>query len=386
MKFLHLVFSNLMRKKLRTSLTVLSIFIAFMLYGILCTIKESFTAGIDVAGADRLVVRNKITLIQPLPDSYLQKIVALSGVDSAVHFTWFGGIYRDDAALFFPSMPVSDIDTFLDIYPEYKLSDEAKEKWHSTRTGVIVGKQTAERFEWKVGDRIPLHSPIWPRKEDQVWEFDIVGIYEGASAKTDITGFYFRYDYFNEGRERGEGLAGWYTVRVKDPDKAPEVASAIDSEFQNSPYETKAEPEGAFAQAFVQQMGDIGAILMSILSVVFFTILLVTGNTMAQSVRERTQELGVLKSMGFSDGLVLRLVLAESCLIVVVGGFIGIGLAWLMAAGGSPVPDMLPIFYFPTEYVIIGIGLVIALGLAAGIIPAIEARRLRIAVALRRNA
>jgi putative ABC transport system permease protein len=249
-----------------------------------------------------------------------------------------------------------------------------------------VGRALVDRFKWKIGDRIPLTSPIWPRKGDGAWEFDIVGIYDGAKKGTDTSGFYFRYDYFDEGRARGEGMVGWYGVRVKDPDRAAEVAKAIDQEFANSPYETKAEPEGAFAQGFIQQIGDIGTILMAILSAVFFTILLVAGNTMAQSVRERTEELGVLKAMGFTNELVLFLVLAESCVIAAVGGLAGIMAAWIFTLGGSPVPQMLPVFYLPVQYIAIGVTLVFVLGFVAGILPALQAMRLQIAVALRRHA
>lgn len=231
-----------------------------------------------------------------------------------------------------------------------------------------------------------MTSPIWQRKGDGAWDFEIVGIYDGAKKGTDTSGFYFRYDYFDEGRSRGEGLVGWYGVRVKDHQRAAEIAKAIDNEFANSPYETKSEPEGAFMQSFAQQMGDIGTILIAILSAVFFTILLVAGNTMAQAVRERTEELGVLKALGFTNERVLALVLVESCLIAALGGLTGLGLAWLVTSRGSPVPNLLPVFYLPSRYLIIGAGLVIALGVVAGILPALQAMRLRIAVALRRNA
>jgi putative ABC transport system permease protein len=231
-----------------------------------------------------------------------------------------------------------------------------------------------------------LTSPIWPRKGDLPWEFEIVGIYDGVKKNTDTSGFFFRYDYFDEGRARGEGLVGWYVVRVKDPKSAVEVAKAIDAEFANSPYETKAEPEGAFAQGFVQQVGNIGSILIGILTAVFFTILLVTGNTMAQSVRERIEELGVLKALGFSNWLMLVLVLLESCLIAGVGGLAGLGAAWLVTAGGSPVPSVLPVFYLPPRDLLIGVALVLGLGVLAGIFPALQAMRLRIAEALRRTA
>src|SRR5262249_46930149 len=158
--------------------------------------------------------------------------------------------------------------------------------------GAIAGKSLMERFKWKIGDHVALVSPIWPNKTGNAWDFEIVGVLEGTKKTTDTSGFYFRYDYFDEGRAYGTGLVGWYGVRVKDPDKAGDIARTIDGEFANSPYETKAEPEGAFMQGFAQQVGDIGTILVGILSAVFFTILLVAGNTMAQSVRERTEELG----------------------------------------------------------------------------------------------
>ena len=344
MKFLSLVLSNLKRKKLRTALTLLSIFVAFILFGLLCTLKESFTAGVTTAGADRLVVRHKVSLIMSLPVAYQARIEQIPAVAAAVHLTWFGGIYQNEPKNFFGTFPVNP-EPFLGMYPEFLLPADQKQAWLKCRTGAIVGRSLVNRFKWKIGDRVPIISPIWPRKGDAAWEFEIVGIYDGAKKGTDTSGFYFRYDYFDEGRAQGQGEVGWYLVRVDNPDRATEVATAIDREFANSAFETKAEPEGAFMQGFAQQIGDIGAILIAILSMVFFTILLVAGNTMAQSVRERTEELGVLKAMGFTNELVLVLILAESCVIAGTGGFAGLGLAWLITAGGSPVPAMLPTFY-----------------------------------------
>ncbi|MDZ4829929.1 MAG: FtsX-like permease family protein [Phycisphaerae bacterium] len=385
MKFLRLVWSNLMRRKLRTSLTLLSVFIAFLLFGILCTIKESFSAGVTMAGADRLIVRHKVSLIMLLPVNYGKRMENVPGVDAAVHWTWFNGIYQNEPKNFFGSFPV-DPEPFLNMHPEYVLSSADKAAWLSTRTGAIVGRTLVERFGWKVGDRVPLMSPLWQRKGDIAWEFDIVGIYDGAKKGTDTSGFFFRHDYFDEARAEGQGLVGWYVVRVNDPDRTAEVAAAIDAEFANSPYETKAEPEGAFAQSFIEQIGSIGTILLSILSAVFFTIILVAGNTMAQAVRERTSELGVLKAIGFTNERVLALVLFESCIIAMVGGFAGLGAAWLLTLGGSPAPSVLPVFYLPVGYLVIGVAFVVGLGVCAGIFPALAAMRLQIAVALRRNA
>src|SRR6266571_4552546 len=385
-KFFFLIWSSLKRRKLRTSLTLLSILVAFLLYGLLCTIKEAFTAGVTMAGKDRLVVRHKVSLIMNLPESYRARMEQIPGVASAVHFTWFNGIYKNEPKNFFGTFPVADIEKFLAIFPEILLPQDQKQAWLKTRTGAVVGRQLANRFNWKIGERIALVSPIWPRQGEAAWEFEIVGIYDGAKKATDTSGFYFRYDYFDEARAVGKGMAGWYAVKVNSPERAVEAAKAIDNEFANSPYETKTEPEGAFMQGFAQQIGDIGTILIAILSAVFFTIVLVAGNTMAQSVRERTGELAVFKAMGFRNELALALVLAESLLLAGLGGLAGLGLAWLIASRGSPVPAMLPVFYLPIRYLLIGFLLVIGLGLAAGILPALQAMRLRIADALRRQA
>ncbi|MFM1769103.1 MAG: hypothetical protein RJA22_1632 [Verrucomicrobiota bacterium] len=384
MKFFFLIQANLRRKKLRTALTLLSVFVAFLLYGLLCSVKEAFTAGVTMAGADRLIVRHKVSLIMTLPVSYRERMQRLPGVASAVHATWFNGIYQDEPKNFFPSFPV-DPGAYLQMYPEYLLPEDQRQAWLQTRNGAVVGRALADRFGWQVGQAVPLKSPIWPREGEVAWEFKVVGIYDGAKKGTDTTALFFRYDYFDEGRAQGEGQVGWYIVRVEDPGEAAAVAQRIDQEFANSPNETKAEPEGAFMQGFAQQVGDIGSILIAILSAVFFTILLVAGNTMAQSVRERTEELGVLKAMGFPNGLVLVLVLAESCLLAGVGGLAGLGAAWAIAAQGSPVPNMLPVFFLPTSSLVAGVVLTAALGLITGVVPAVQAMRLQIAVALRRN-
>jgi putative ABC transport system permease protein len=384
MKYFALVWSSLKRKKTRTILTLLSIFVAFLLYGLLCAVKEAFTAGVTMAGANRLIVRHKVSLIMSLPVSYKERMQNIPGVDSVVHFTWFNGIYQNEPKNFFGNFPF-ELEPFLKIYPEYTLSEDQKQAFLKTRNGAIVGRSLLNRFKWKIGDRISLTSPIWPNKSGGAWDFDIVGIFDAAKKNTDTSGFYFRYDYFDEGRAIGNGMVTWYAVSVKDPDKAEAIAKSIDEEFANSPYETKAEPEGAFMQGFAQQIGDIGAILVGILSAVFFTILLVAGNTMSQSVRERFEELGVLKAMGFTNERVLALVLAESCMLAFVGGLIGLGAAWAFTAQGSPVPSMLPVFYLPARYLGIGVGIVFALGIVAGIVPALQAMRLQIAVALRKN-
>jgi putative ABC transport system permease protein len=382
MKFFHLVWSNLKRRKLRTSLTLLSILVAFVLFGFLCAIKQALVGGVALAGADRLIVRHKVSIIQMLPESYQARMERLPGVAAAAHQTWFGGIYQDPKN-FFMQCPVVP-EQFMAMFPEFRLPPEQMKAWLATRTGAIVGRNTADRFKWKVGDKIPIMSPIWLRK---TWEFDLVGIFEGEKKGTDTTSLFFRYDYFDESRKAqnwGQGLVGWYTIRVKDPAQAAEVARAVDQEFENSPAETKTEPEGAFAQGFANQVGNIALIVAGILGAVFFTILLVTGSTMSQAVRERIGELGVLKAIGFTNGQVLGLVLAESCLLTVLGGGLGLGLAWLLTSGGDPTGGMLPMFFFPVHDLLLGLGISVVLGLITGILPAQQAMRLRVADALRR--
>jgi putative ABC transport system permease protein len=381
-KFFHLIWGNLTRKKLRTSLTLLSILVAFVLFGFLCAIKQALVGGVALAGADRLIVRHKVSIIQLLPESYKARMERIPGVAAATHQTWFGGIYQDPKN-FFMQCPVLP-EEYLKMFPEFILPPEQMKAWLETRTGAIVGRKTAERFHWKIGDKVPIMSPIWMRK---TWEFDIVGIFDGAKKGTDTTSMFFRYDYFDEVRKSqnwGTGQVGWYTIRVKDPAQAATVARLVDEEFANSPAETKTEPEGAFAQGFANQIGNIALIVAGILGAVFFTILLVTGSTMSQAVRERIGELGVLKAIGFTNGQVLSLVLAESCLLTILGGALGLGLAWLMTSQGDPTGGMLPLFFLPGRDVLIGLGISIVLGFLTGIFPAQQAMRLQVADALRR--
>jgi putative ABC transport system permease protein len=385
MKFLTLVWSNLKRKKTRLVLTLLSILVAFLLYGFLCAIKQALAGDVELAGADRLIVRHKVSIIQLLPEAYKLRIERIPGVALATHQTWFGGIFQDPKNFFMQNPVIPE--EFLSIHPELVLPPEQMKAWLQTRTGAIVGRKTAERFHWKVGDRIPIRSTIWARADgNRVWEFDLVGIYDGRDKGTDTTPFFLRYDYFDEERRTlwGKGQVGWYTIRVKDPAQAAEVAKAVDKEFENSSAETKTEPEGAFVQAWAQQIGNITYIIATILGAVFFTILLVTGNTIAQSVRERTGEWGVLKAIGFTNAQVLLLILAESCLLSLLGGAIGLGLAWVIISHGDPTKGLLPLFLFRTSDLVLGLGFALLLGLITGIFPALQATRLQVANALRR--
>jgi putative ABC transport system permease protein len=383
MKFFHLIWSNLKRRKLRTLLTLFSIMIAFVLFGFLSAIKMALVGGVSLAGADRLVVRNKVSIIQLLPESYEGRMERIDGVANALHFTWFGGIYQDPKN-FFAQMPTKP-DELREMYPEWVFTDESMAAWKKTRTGAVVGRATADRFKWKVGDRIPIQSTIWEKQDgSRVWEFDLVGIYDGKTKAADTSQLFFRHDYFEEARAFAKGEVGWYVIRVKDPNRAADIAKLIDVEFENSPAETKTETEGAFIQAFAKQIGDIALLTAAISAAVFFTILLVAGNTMAQAVRERTGELGVLKALGFTNGRVMALVLLESCLMALLGGGIGLAVAWVMIASGDPTKGMLPLFFFPVKDLFVGIAIALALGVVTGIFPALQAMRLRVADALRR--
>ena len=385
MRFTYLVWCNLKRKKTRLVLTMLSIVIAFLLYALLCAVKQALAGGTSLEGANRLVVRHKVSIIQLLPESYKQRIERIPGVDIATHETWFGGIYQDPKN-FFMQAPV-EAEVFLRAIPELVVPPEQVKAWLQTRTGAIVGRKTAERFHWKIGDRVPIQSTIWARANgSRVWEFDIVGIYDGRDKNVDTTALFFRYDYFDEERRTtwGKGQVGWYMIRIKDASQAAEIAKKIDQEFENSFAETKTEPEGAFVQAWAKQIGNITAIITTILGAVFFTILLVTGNTISQSVRERMGEWGTLKAIGFTNGQVLSLVLAESCLISVLGGFAGLGLGYLLSARGDPTNGLLPRFFIDGGDIAIGACLAMALGFVTGVFPALQVMRLQVAAALRR--
>jgi putative ABC transport system permease protein len=284
MKYWYLIWGNLKRKKLRTLFTMLSILVAFVLFGVLGAINVAMNMGVELAGVDRLVLRHRVSLIRLLPVSYESRIESVEGVAAATHATWFGGIYQDPKN-FFGQFPV-DPEGYLEMYPEFLLPEDQKKAWLEDRTGAVVGRTTARRYGWKVGDRIPIQGTIWRKKDrSSTWEFTIRGIYDGAAQGTDTTLFLFRYDYFDEARWAGEGLVGWYVIRVDDPAQAAEIAERIDAEFANSPNETRTSTERAFVQAFANQVGNIGAIVTAVLGAVFFTILLVAGNTMMQSVR-----------------------------------------------------------------------------------------------------
>jgi putative ABC transport system permease protein len=382
MKYLSFIWMNVWRRKIRTTFTLLCIFIAFLLFGYVMAIRAAFSLGVDVAGLDRLVLINKVTLILPLPISYMQKIKQTPGVEAVTHNTWFNGAYQQ------PTNVITSIavepETFLEIYPEFKLGPGQAEAWFADRRGAIIGRDLAERYGWKIGDPIPLLSSIYQPKNP--WQFNIVGIYDAESG-VDKTQFFFRYDYLDENQDiNAEGNIGWYVVKISDPSRAVELSRTFDEMFANSGAETKTTTEKGFIEGFAKQIGDIGAITVAIASTVLIMFGLVAASTMVQSVRERTNELAVLKTLGFPDGRILALVLSESLFLTLVGGGLGLGVAWLLiTVGGDPTGNLLPIFSLPPTDAAVGVGLMVLMGVVAGIAPAMSAMRLRITEALRKT-
>lgn len=385
MKYLYFILKNLTRKKVRTTLTILSITIAFLLFGLLRTLSMAFEGGARVEGEDRLVSINKVTLIQPLPYSYLHKVSALDGVEKVTMSSWFGGYYQDRKNQF-PQFPI-DPNVFFDIYKDtLALPAEQLSAFKANRQGAVIGKALADKFQWKLGDRVPLIG-LFPKKDGSTnWDFVVEGIFTAKTAGGQTNMMYFHHDYFDKARQYGEGTIGWMIVKVKDPKQSARVATAIDALFQNSSAETKTDSEKEFAKSFAKQFGDIGLMTTLILSAVFFTMLLVAGNTMAQSFRERIPEFAILKTLGFSDVTVMLMVLVEAMLVCVLGGLLGLFLAKLiLAVVGPALATTFPGLVMSNAVMATGFAWVLLLGLVTGFIPAVQGLRLNIINALRRN-
>lgn len=382
MKFKSLVFANLFRKKLRLTLTIGSFAVALILFTFLAVVKSAFSRGTEVAGADRLVVVNRIGLIQVLPLSYRDKIQAIPGVKAITHNHWFGGVYQDEKN-FFPQFAV-DAENHRQVMSELAVSDDQWQNFAKDQQGAIAGAATAKRFGWKVGDRIPIKNSLYgPTK---TWEFNLDGIYHSEVVGGDESQFWFQWKYFDENVPPVmKSTAGWYVVKLNSADDAVRVANAIDTQFANSSAETKTETESAFAAGFAKQFGNIEFLILTIGSVVFFTLLLVTGNTMAISVRERVAELAVLKAIGFSDRSTLFFVLFESVFISVIGGVLGLGLAMLLIPAISKgLSGLLPPLLLSVQTLAVGLGFALLVGTASGLLPGIGAMRLRVIDAMRR--
>jgi putative ABC transport system permease protein len=382
MKYSSLLFANLFRKKIRLLLTIGSFAAALFLFTFLAVVKSAFSRGVEVAGADRLVVINRTSIIQPLPIADRDKILTIPGIKAVTHNNWFGGVYQDEKN-FFPQFAI-DIENQRVVFPEMVVPDDQWKTFLNDRQGAIAGARTAKRFGWKVGDRIPIKTTLFGGPS--AWEFNLDGIYHNDRPGGDESQFWLQYKYFDESMPADEkGLIGWYVIRLDNPEDAARVAGAVDAMFANSTYETKTETESAFAASWVKQFGNIEFLILTIGSVVFFTLLLVTGNTMAIAVRERTAELAVLKAVGFSDRAVLFMVLGESILIAAIGGALGL----LFAAAAVPVlanalNGLLPVLVVSPITLLTGVAFALGVGALSGLIPAFGAMRLRVVDALRR--
>ena len=384
MKFLPLVWKNIWRRKFRTVFTLLSIFIAFVLFGILMTIRYSFAFGVEIAGADRLVLIHKVSLIMPLPVSYQARLQQTKGVEMASHQTWFGGIYQDPSN-FFANMAVEP-EPFLKIYPEFTLPPEQMQAWRNDRQGAIVGRDLAAAFRLedrrpRAADRGDLaaerrrhHLGVQHRRHLRRRRYASTRP-RCSSATTTST------RTARAARVRSDGTSS----RSPIPRRRSISAARSTRCSPTRPRKRRPPPRRDSSKGFAKQIGDIGSIMIAISSTVLFMFGLVAASTMAQSVRERTSELAVLKTLGFSGPMILTLVLAESLFIAFTGGLLGLGLAWLFVQGGDPTNGMLPIFVLPPRDVVLGIGLMALIGILAGLMPAIAAMRLKITDALRRT-
>lgn len=385
MKYLHLIWAALFRRKTRTILTLISIIAAFLLFGMLDAVRSGFDdAGKSANGAQRLQTGSKLSFIQTLPQSLEAQIAKVPGVTMVTYANWFGGAYQD---------PHNQIFTFavepnyLDLYPEVEVSPAERKAFNDTRTGALVGEVLAKQFNWKVGDKIPLQSTIFPdHNGSKNWTFDIVGIIHSKDKKSSSffdKMFLLNWKYFDETTPYNQGTVGWYVTRVADVNQADSVAKAIDAISANSDHETRTQTEAAATASWMKQMADIGLIVTSIMGAVFFTLLLLSGNTMMQAVRERTSELAVLKTIGFTSHSVLAMVLAESILLLLLGGVLGLAIATFVVGGLQAMTGGgIPIAPVDAEIWIHGLVLMLVVGLLVGALPALRAMRLNIVDAL----
>ncbi|MBS0570997.1 MAG: ABC transporter permease [Proteobacteria bacterium] len=384
MKYFHLIWAALFRRKTRTVFTLISIIAAFLLFGLLNAVRVAFTSGSEtLSGNERLVVASRFSIMTGLPQSLQARIAAIPGVQGVGHENWFGGVYQDPKNFVF-SFAVDQ--AYLDVSPDIVLTPEQRKAFVDTRDGALVGEALAARFHWKVGDKIPLQSQIFPQKSgDKTWPFEIVGIFRTTKDAPDGRDqmFFLNWKYFDEANMYSQHSVGWYVVKVADPKDADKVANAIDALSANSDHETKTQTANAFNASFAKQIGNIGLIVEAIMAAVFFTLILLTGNTMAQAVRERIPELAVLKTLGFSNRSVLALVLAEATVLLLLGGVIGMAIASVLAPAltkGSGGMIRLPPIGVGNW--IEGLVLMIVIGVVVGVLPALRGMRLKIVDAL----
>ena len=384
LKFMPLLFANLWRRPVRTLLTFASVTTAFLLFGMLVALRYAISGGVELSGADRLMTMHKVSFIISLPRSYVARVASMEGVRAVTALSWFGGYYPDERSNIVAQ--VADADTLFSVYPELELPAGQRQAWLQDATGMIVGEALAKANKWKLGDVIPLHSNIFRKRDgSNTWDLRIDGIFRNSTGG-DTNSLFFHYSYFNEPRAFERDRIGWLILRVNNPAQVTTVARRIDAAFANSETETKTSTERAFAQGFINQVGNIGAIIAVVVAAVFFTMLLVTANTMGQSIRERTPELAVMKTLGFGGRQIMALVLSESLLITLIGGALGMMLARGFAAVvRRGMQQYLPLLGIPPGAWLAALGFAVLLGLLAGALPAWNAWRLRITDALRRG-
>ena len=381
---IRLVWAQLFRRKTRTVLTLLSVIVAFLLFGLLQAVQVAFESGADTADAGRLLTTARYSIIEPLPMAHARAIERVPGVVAVAFADWFGARYQNESNAF----PVFAVDParYLDMYPEFTVTPAHRAAFVKTRTGAIAGPRLVERYGWRVGQKLPIASEIHAKTDGSLnWEFDLVGTLDAddpaVQGNTDVV--LINVAYFDEARQFGRGKTGWYIVRIADPSQARAISAEIDRQFANSPDETKTQPEKEFAIGFAKQIGDVGALVTRILMAVFFTILILTGNTMAQSIRERVPELAILKTLGFTDRAVTLLVLAEALLLLLLGGGAGMAAAVsLMPMLNGATGGRFPPLFVAGQTWLLAAGIALALAVVIGLPPALRVRRLRIVDAL----
>jgi putative ABC transport system permease protein len=379
MKFFPLLWAGLWRKRTRTVLTLLSVIIAFLLFGLLQGVNSWLSNALAETRVNRLYTVSRISYIEPLPLAYLTQIESVPGVERVAYFNWFGGYYQESKNDV-TSYPI-DVRRTFDVFPDWKVRKDQLEKMERTRDGAIIGGALAKRYGWKIGDRVPLRTSIWTKKDGtSSYDFEIVGIFTVPTQPTNEMLFLMNYEYFDEARSFGQGQVGWYAFNIKDPTQSSAISRRVDKMFENSPNETKTQNEQEFAQAQIKQIGDIGFMVNAIVGAVMFTLLFLTGNTMMQSVRERIPELAVLKTLGFTDGAVTTLVLAESALLCVIAALAGLGLAaMIFPLAGTVIGGKV---LLPASVILGGVAAALLLALISGLPPAWRANRLTVVDAL----
>jgi putative ABC transport system permease protein len=382
---LSLVLKNAFRHKLRTALTMVGIVVAITAFGLLRTIVEAWYAGAEGSSSARLVTRNAISLVFPLPRNYAQKIRQVPGVAAVSWANWFGGVYIKESN-FFPQFAI-DAPAWLDLYPEYVLKDAEKKAFLVDRQGAVAGRKLADQYGWKVGDQIPLRGTIFPG----TWTFNLRAIYDGADAKVDETQFFFHWDFLNESVKakyprRGDQI-GMYFIEIRDPSQAAQISADVDATFKNSLAETLTETEKAFQLGFIAMTEAILLAVQAVSYVVIVIIMAVMANTMAMTARERYGEYATLKALGFANGFVALLIFGESIGIALVGGVLGIVLTFPLAATfAGALGTLFPVFFVSQETVLMQLGAALVVGVVAACVPAWRAHRVRIVDGLRATA